>query len=307
MQGLVIQSTGSFYDVQLEGKDIITCRLKGRLRLDEKKQTNPVAVGDNVEMEKDDKGNYQIAEVLPRRNYIVRSDTHRKHVKQVIAANIDQTVVVASLRQPRTAYGFIDRVLLTSELYDIPAVVIFNKHDLYDDKDNNLLEELMSGYLDAGYLCFSTSVANREHEKEIFDVFHNKTSLITGPSGAGKSSLVNMIEPELNLRIGEISKYTEKGQHTTTFARMHHLPHGGAVIDTPGIKEFGLVDIEAEEVSHYFPEMRSQIGKCKFNNCLHINEEGCVIKGMLEDGSLSVQRYSSYFNFYHEIKESQKW
>ncbi|HNE47394.1 MAG TPA: ribosome small subunit-dependent GTPase A [Chitinophagales bacterium] len=307
MQGLVIQSTGSFYDVQINGQQMVTCRLKGRLRLDDKKQTNPVAVGDLVEVEQDEKLNYQIAEVHPRRNYIIRSDTHRKHIKQVIAANIDQTVVVASLRKPRTAYGFIDRVLLTSEVYDIPAVVIFNKHDLYDDKDNALLEELMYGYKDAGYDCFSTSVTNREHVEEIYTVFHNKTSLITGPSGAGKSSLVNMIEPDLNLRIGEISKYTEKGQHTTTFARMHHLPHGGAVIDTPGIKEFGLVDIDAEEVSHFFPEMRNRIGTCRFNNCLHINEDGCAIKDMLENGELSVQRYTSYFNFYHEIKEAQKW
>ena len=307
MTGTVIQSTGSFYDVEAENGQILVCRLKGRMRLDEKKQTNPVAVGDKVDVEQDEKENYVIAAVQPRRNYIVRSDTHKKHVKQVIASNIDQTVVIATLKQPRTAFGFIDRVLLTSEVYDIPAVVIFNKHDLYSEKDNELLMDLMAGYNDAGYLSFSTSVTNREHVQEVYDVFHNKISLITGPSGVGKSSLVNMIEPDLDLRVNVISQYSEKGQHTTTFARMHQLPHGGYIIDTPGIKEFGLVDIEADEVGHYFPEIRKYIGQCKFNNCLHINEEGCVIKQQLEEGTLSPLRYTSYLTFYHEIKESSKW
>lgn len=307
MTGKVIQSTGSFYDVETDQGQVIVCRLKGRMRLDEKKQTNPVAVGDIVDIEQDDKENFVIASVHQRRNYIVRSDTHKKHVKQVIAANIDQTVVVATLKYPRTAFGFIDRVLLTSEVYDIPAVVIFNKHDLYDEKDNELLMELMAGYNDAGYTSFSTSITLREHEKELFEVFHNKTTLLTGPSGVGKSSLVNMIEPELQLRVNEISKYSEKGQHTTTFARMHHLPHGGYIIDTPGIKEFGLVDIDAEEVGHYFPEIRKHIGACKFNNCLHINEDGCVIRQQLEEGLFSPTRYTSYLTFYHEIKESKKW
>lgn len=277
------------------------------MRLDDKKQTNPVAVGDIVDIEQDDKNNYVIASVQQRRNYIVRSDTHKKHVKQVIAANIDQTVVVATLKQPRTAHGFIDRVLLTSELYGIPAVVIFNKHDLYDERDNELLQELIVSYTDAGYYAFSTSVANKEHAEELFQVFHNKTSLITGPSGVGKSSLVNMIEPELDLRVNEISKYSEKGQHTTTFARRHTLPHGGYIIDTPGIKEFGLVDVDAEEVGHFFPEIRKHIGACKFNNCLHINEDGCIIRKELEEGIFSPLRYTSYLTFYHEIKESKKW
>lgn len=307
MTGKVIQSTGSFYDVETEKGDLIVCRLKGRMRLDDKKQTNPVAVGDLVDVEQDDKKNYVIASVQQRRNYIVRSDTHKKHVKQVIAANIDQTVVVATLKQPRTAFGFIDRVLLPSEVYDITAVVIFNKHDIYDAADNELLQELIVSYTDAGYYAFSTSVTNREHEQELFDVFHNKTSLITGPSGVGKSSLVNMIEPDLHLRVNEISKHSEKGQHTTTFARMHQLPHGGYIIDTPGIKEFGLVDIEADEVGHYFPEIRKHIGQCKFNNCLHINEDGCVIREQLEAGTFSPSRYTSYLTFYHEIKDAKKW
>jgi len=307
MEGTVIQSTGSFFDIELKDLSIVTARIKGRFRLEDKKQTNPVAVGDHVLLQQDEKAGFIIDSILPRRNYIIRSDTHKKHVTQVIAANIDQTVIVASMREPRTAYGFIDRVLLTSEVYDIPAVVIFNKMDLYRQQDIDLMEELIQGYLDAGYHCISASVQEEKNKEQVYAILHDKISLLTGPSGVGKSSLVNMIEPEVDLKTGEISQYTEKGQHTTTFARMHRLPHGGAVIDTPGIKEFGLLDIGAEEVSHYFPEMRKHIGACRFNDCLHINEAGCVILEALEQGKFSPLRYNSYCNFYYELKENKNW
>jgi len=306
MQGQVIQSTGSFYDVLLETNEVVQCRLKGKFRLDEKKLTNPVAVGDHVDVEFEE-GSSVISNIHPRKNYIVRSDTHKKEFKNVIAANIDQTVVIASLKQPRTSYGFIDRVLLTSEVYDIPAVVIFNKHDLYGKKENALLEEFMFSYNEAGYTSFSTSVIQNENLDKLKQLFLNKTSLLTGPSGVGKSSLVNAVEPNLDLRVKEISKYSEKGQHTTTFAKMHALSFGGYIIDTPGIKEFGLVDIEAYEVSHYFPEMRKLMGQCKFNNCLHINEEGCVIKQLLEEGEFSPTRYNSYVILHEEIKAAKRW
>ncbi len=306
MLGTVIQSTGSFYDVLLENKSLITCRLKGKFRMEDKKLTNPVVVGDLVDVDLEE-GSSVIIEIHPRRNYIVRSDTHKKEFKNILAANIDQTIVIASLKQPRTPYGFIDRILLTSEVYDIPAVVIFNKHDLYGKKENELLEQFMFGYNEAGYLSFSTSVLKSENLERLKELLKNKTSLITGPSGVGKSSLVNAIEPGLDLRVKEISKYTDKGQHTTTFSRMHLLSFGGYIIDTPGIKEFGLVDIEAYEVGHYFPEIRKLMGQCKFNDCLHINEEGCVVKALLEEGKFSPYRYNSYVNFHEEIKAERRW
>ena len=306
MLGTVIQSTGSFYDVLIENKTMVTCRLKGKFRMEDKKLTNPVVVGDVVDVEIEE-GSSVITEILPRRNYIVRSDTHKKEFKNILAANIDQTIVIASLKHPRTPYGFIDRVLLTSEVYDIPAVVIFNKHDLYGKKENELLEQFMFGYNEAGYISFSTSVLKSENLERLKNLLKNKTSLITGPSGVGKSSLVNAIEPGLDLRVKEISKYTDKGQHTTTFSRMHLLSFGGYIIDTPGIKEFGLVDIEAYEVGHYFPEIRKLMGQCKFNDCLHINEEGCAVKALLEEGKFSPYRYNSYVNFHEEIKAERKW
>lgn len=306
MLGTVIQSTGSFYDVLLENKTMITCRLKGKFRMEDKKLTNPVVVGDVVDVDVEE-GSSVITEIHQRRNYIVRSDTHKKEFKNILAANIDQTIVIASLKQPRTPYGFIDRVLLTSEVYDIPAIVIFNKHDIYGKKENELLEQFMFGYNEAGYISFSTSVLKSENLERLKELLKNKTSLITGPSGVGKSSFVNAVEPGLDLRVKEISKYTDKGQHTTTFSRMHLLSFGGYIIDTPGIKEFGLVDIEAYEVGHYFPEIRKLMGQCKFNDCLHINEEGCAVKALLEEGKFSPYRYNSYVNFHEEIKAERKW
>ncbi|MBC8173741.1 MAG: ribosome small subunit-dependent GTPase A [Chitinophagales bacterium] len=307
MRGKVIQSTGSFYDVLTEDGKIISCRIKGKFRLDEKKQTNPVAVGDIVEVDIEE-GSSIIKEIHSRRNYIVRSDTHKKEFKNIIAANIDQTVIIASLVQPRTSYGFIDRVLLTAEVYDIPAYVVFNKSDLLKkQKDWALLDELLFSYNEAGYSSFTTSLIKKENLDVLQSILKNKTTLLTGHSGVGKSSLINFIEPQLNLKVKEISKYSEKGQHTTTFAKMHPLTFGGFIIDTPGIKEFGTVDIEAYEVGHYFPEIRRIMHTCRFNNCLHINEEGCAVKELLESGKFSPTRYRSYITIHEEIKTAKKW
>lgn len=307
MRGTVIQSTGSFYDVLFKDGQIISCRLKGRFRLDDKKQTNPVAVGDEVEVESDDKVSYNIYKILPRKNYIIRSDPQKKEYKHVIASNIDQTMIIASLMFPRTAYGFIDRILLTSEVYGIPGIVVFNKHDLYGTKENILLQQLMQAYNAAGYHSFSTSVMQRENVLHFQELLKDKNTLLVGHSGVGKSSLVNCIAPEMNLKVKEVSKYSEKGQHTTTFARMHPLPFGGAIIDTPGIKEFGLLDIEAYEVGHYFPEIRALMSACRYNNCLHINEKDCAVLQLLEEGKLSLTRYMSYVNFHEEIKREKKY
>ncbi len=307
MQGKVIQSTGNWYEVLLDNKEVINCRLKGKFRLSDKKLTNPVAVGDSVDVEVDNESSV-ISEIHPRKNYIVRSDTHKKEFKNIIAANLDQCVIIASLTQPRTSYGFIDRVLLTAEVYGIPSYVIFNKVDLYKKKKEfDLLEELIFSYNEAGYKCFTTSIVTKQNLDQLKNILLNKVTLLTGHSGVGKSSLINYIEPELNLRVKEISKYSEKGQHTTTFSHMHPLSFGGFIIDTPGIKEFGLMDIAAEEVGHYFPEIRAIMNECRFNNCLHINEDGCAVKAKLDEGKFSPTRYNSYIIIYEEIKSAKKW
>lgn len=307
MRGTVIQSTGSFYDVLINGGEIISCRIKGKFRLDDKKQTNPIAVGDEVEVVNDEKISYVIDTIYPRKNYIVRTDPHKKEFKHIIASNIDQTVVIASMILPGTSYGFIDRILLTSEVYGIPGVVVFNKHDLYRERENNYLMEFLVAYNDAGYYAFSTSVVLGENIDQFKNILKGKNSLLIGHSGVGKSSLVNAIEPQLQLRVKEVSKYSEKGQHTTTFARMHPLSFGGAIVDTPGIKEFGLLDISEYEVGHYFPEIRALMNDCRFNNCLHINEKDCAVLAALEAGTLATTRYMSYVNFYEEIKSGKKW
>ncbi len=307
MQGTVIQSTGSFYDVLLTNGEILICRIKGKFRLEEKKQTNPIAVGDVVEIEKDNNEGI-IRKIHTRRNYIIRSAPNKKEYKHIIASNIDQCVIIASLSQPKTSYGFIDRILLTAFLYDIPSVVVFNKHDLIKKKkDEDLLLELMFTYNEIECIAFTTSVINNEHTDKLKNILQNKTSLLIGHSGVGKSSLVNRIEPGLDLKVGEVSKYTEKGLHTTTFARMYPLSFGGSIIDTPGIKEFGIMDIAPDELGHYFPEIRMRMNDCKFNNCLHLNEKDCAILKALENGEIAPTRYNSYLNFYAELKENKKY
>ena len=307
MTGTVIQSTGSFYEVLIPSGEIIICRIKGKFRLEDKKQTNPIAVGDVVDFEgTGGEGNINL--IHPRRNYIIRSAPNKKEYKHIIASNIDQCVIIASLAQPRTSHGFIDRILLTAYLYDIPAAVVFNKHDLIiKEKEENLLKVLIFTYNELNIISFSTSVTKNENTDKLKNILQNKTSLICGHSGVGKSSLVNCIAPELNLRVGEISAYTEKGLHTTTFARMYPLPFGGSIIDTPGIKEFGLLDVEPNELGHYFPEIRSRMHKCKFNDCLHINEKGCAITEALEAGEIAPTRYISYLTFYEELKGNKKY
>ncbi|MFI5172789.1 MAG: ribosome small subunit-dependent GTPase A [Chitinophagales bacterium] len=307
MQGTVIQSTGSFYEVLSSNGEIVVCRIKGKFRLDEKKQTNPIAVGDVVEFDSENKESI-ITSILPRRNYIVRTAPNKKEHKHIIASNIDQCIIIASLAQPKTSYGFIDRILLTAYLYDIPSIVIFNKHDLVKSKkEEDLFQQLLFTYNENEYISFSTSVILNENVERLLGLMKDKTSLLIGHSGVGKSSLVNLIEPGLNLKVGEVSKYSEKGLHTTTFARMYPLSFGGSIIDTPGIKEFGLLDIEPEELGHYFPEIRSRMNNCKFNNCLHLNEKDCAILKALENGEIAPTRYNSYLNFYSELKANKKY
>ncbi len=307
MTGTVIQSTGSFYEVQTPSGEIYICRIKGKFRLEDKKQTNPIAVGDFVDFDGAE-GEGNIHTIQKRRNYIIRSAPNKKEYKHIIASNIDQCVIIASIAQPRTSHGFIDRILLTAYVYDIPAAVVFNKHDLiHKEKEDQLLKELMFTYNTIDITSFSTSVTKNENTDRLKSLLQNKISLICGHSGVGKSSLVNCIAPDLNLKVGEISKYTEKGLHTTTFAHMYALPFGGSIIDTPGIKEFGLLDVEPQELGHYFPEIRSRMHNCKFNDCLHINETGCAVLDALENGEIAPSRYTSYLTFYAELKANKKY
>ena len=299
MTGKVIKSTGSWYRVLTKSGNVIDCRLRGRLKIAGSKATNPVAVGDNVVYyleEGSDKG--IITDILERKNYIIRKATKLSRQTHVIAANIDQAVIIATLAYPRTSTGFIDRFLVTCEAYSIPAAIVFNKYDLLQANPDAIayLNELVGIYEGAGYLCSSVSAVNQTNIDKFDKLLTNKISLLAGHSGVGKSALINAIEPGLNLKVQSISEAHKKGRHTTTFAEMFALNNGGMIIDTPGIKEFGLVDFEAWELCHYFPEMRQYFNQCRYDNCTHYNEPGCRVKQETERGSISLSRYENYLN-----------
>lgn len=272
----------------------MNCKLKGKLRLDGRKTTNPVAVGDqvDVEIENDEEGN--ITFIHPRKNYIIRKSINLSKQAHILASNMDQAFLIATLVAPRTSLGFIDRFLITAEAYGIPASLIFNKRDLLDEQLLQLQEEVMKIYSNIGYKCYSISAENNSDVEKLRELFKDKTTLITGHSGVGKSTFVNALEPGLNLKTSEISSAHLKGTHTTTFAELHPLSFGGNIIDTPGIKELGLVEMKKEEVGHYFPEIRERMNDCKFNNCIHVNEPGCAVRTAAEEGLISAERYESY-------------
>lgn len=307
MTGRVIKATGSWYSVMTADGTIHQCRIKGKMRLTDRRTTNPVAIGDLVEIEEDSRGaDMLIKEVLPRNNYIIRQSSKSRTAEHVLAANLDQAVLIASLTQPFTPPGFIDRFLVTATAYHIPAVLVFNKIDLYEEEQLQKLEEFENIYSDAGYTVLLTSIIDKSGILEFKDLLQNKITLISGNSGVGKSSIVNIIAPGLSLRTGSISDYHQKGTHTTTFAEMFALPFGGSIIDTPGIKEFGILDFEKEEVSHYFPEMERLLHDCRFNNCLHINEPNCAVIAAVEKGHIAYSRYNSYIGIIDEIENEEK-
>ena len=296
MEGIVIKSTGSWYKVLTDEGQRIDCRLRGRIKLAGSKATNPVAVGDRVRLHSED-GVSMIEEILDRKNYIIRKATKLSRQTHIIAANIDQAVIIATLAYPRTSTGFIDRFLVTCEAYSIPAVIVFNKYDLISGTGSGKkLDELTKVYEAAGYHCLHTSATEAVNLDAFSDLLRHKISLLAGHSGVGKSALINAIEPGLNLKVQAVSKAHKKGKHTTTFAEMFHLANKGAIIDTPGIKEFGLVDFEAWELCHYFPEMRNLFNQCRFDNCTHLNEPGCRVKEAVNDGEISITRYENYLN-----------
>lgn len=306
MQGLVIRTTGSWYKV-LVGEKEYDCRLRGNFRLRGNKQTNPIAVGDNVVFELAEDGTGVIIEIMDRKNYIIRRATKLSKQTHVIAANIDQLCVVATLAFPRTSTGFIDRLLVTAEAYHIPACIIFNKIDLYGERDANseswqLHHEVKAIYEQAGYRVYEVSALTGEGVTTVRNMVEGQSVLFSGHSGVGKSALLNAIDSTLKLKEGEVSEWTLKGKHTTTFAEIFPFS-GGYLIDTPGIKEFGMVDFSREELSHFFPEMRSRLHDCHFANCTHRHEPACAIKAAVESGEISTERYTNYLNILESIEE----
>ncbi len=305
MKGTVYKSTGSWYIVKDEAGKFWNARMKGVMKLDDITSTNPIAVGDTIEMEieAEESSTAIIDEIYDRHNYINRQSPRHKHQHHIVAANLDQSLLVATLKEPKTSQGFIDRFLVASEMYHVPALIIFNKSDLYKKKELDKYTEWKAMYEAVGYTVLLISAVNNEGITDVVKLLNNKTTLISGHSGVGKSSLLNAIFPDIKLKTQDVSGWSGKGQHTTTFAEMYDLPQGGRIIDTPGMREFGLVDIEKQEVSHYFPEMRDRLNNCQFNNCLHYNEPGCAIKAAVNDGEIHEDRYISYLGIMESIEQ----
>jgi ribosome biogenesis GTPase len=307
MQAVVYKSTGNWYTVKSSTGEFIQARLKGKFKVDGITSTNPIAVGDivEVELEHDIENTYTIIEIYERRNYINRQSPHRKYQHHIVAANLDQSMLFATIKEPRTSQGFIDRFLLTSEAYHIPGIIVFNKADVYRQKEMETYAEWKAMYEEAGYTVFLISMEKMEGVEDVKNVLKDKTTLLSGHSGVGKSTFINYLMPQLDLRTEEVSNWSGKGMHTTTFAEMYDLPFGGSIIDTPGLKEFGLVDISKQELSHYFPEIRLLINDCQFNNCLHLDEPGCAVKAAVEDETIHPLRYISYVNILDTIEEKK--
>jgi ribosome biogenesis GTPase len=307
MKAIVYRSTGSWYNIKTETGKAMSARIKGVFKIDDITSTNPIAVGDEViiEVESESANTAIITDILPRRNYINRQSPAHKKQHHIVAANLDQSLLFATLREPKTSQGFIDRFLVTCEAYHVPAIVVFNKADLYKTKEQEKYAELKEMYATIGYRTILMSVKTNEGVQEVKEALEGKTTLLSGHSGVGKSSFINSIFPELQLKTQDVSGWSGKGLHTTTFAEMFDLPlgAGGRVIDTPGMREFGLVDITRQELSHYYPEMARLITECQFNNCLHINEPGCAVKEAVANGIINEDRYVSYYNILESIDE----
>lgn len=305
MKATVYKSTGSWYTVKDESGKFWNARMKGVLKIDDITSTNPVAVGDVVEIaaQADTEHSAIIDEIYPRHNYINRQSPRHKYQHHIVAANLDQSMLVATLREPKTSQGFIDRFFVASEMYHVAPFLVFNKSDLYKAKEMERYASWKAMYEAVGYPVFLISAEKKEGIDAVFNQLAGKTTLVSGHSGVGKSSFLNALFPGMQLKTQDVSGWSGKGQHTTTFAEMFDLPGGGRVIDTPGMREFGLVDIQKQEVSHYFPEMRDRLNDCQFNNCLHVNEPGCAIKEAVRAGAIHEDRYVSYVNILESIEE----
>ncbi len=304
MKATVYKSTGSWYIVQNDDGDVFNARIKGKFKIDNITSTNPIAVGDVVttEMENELEHSLTITGIDKRNNYITRSSPHNRNQHHIIASNLDQSLLFATLREPRTSLGFIDRFLITGEAYHIPSIIVFNKSDLYKQKEQDKFEEAKNLYEAIGYKVQLMSIEKNEGVEEVKELLKDKITLLSGHSGVGKSSFINIVFPELRLKTQDVSDWSGKGLHTTTFAEMFNLSFGGRLIDTPGIRELGLVDIPRQELSHYFPEMRALLNDCQFNNCMHINEPGCAIKDAVNTGTIHTDRYVSYLSILDSIE-----
>lgn len=296
MKGKVIKSTGKWYIVELEDGSLATCRIRGKIRLGKLRTTNPIAVGDVVDIDDrpDEEGKLVIRDYEERRNYIVRKSTNLSKQMQILAANVDMAFLLATIKAPQTHLAFIDRFLVAAESFRIPTTLLFNKIDQYSEKELKRIDEIIAIYTNIGYPCYKISGNKPGDVAFLKELLKGKQVIISGHSGVGKSTLINSLDENFDLRTGEISRAHQQGQHTTTFAEMFKLGFGGYIIDTPGIRAFGIVDLDKEVISHYFPEMRALIGACKFHNCQHLNEPKCAVKAALENGEIAPSRYDTY-------------
>lgn len=302
----MIRSTGSWYAVKSDTGETLDCRIKGKLRMKGVRTTNPIAVGDRVcfEIQNDETSesgqNGVIYEIETRKNYIIRKASNLSKESQIIAANVDQVFLVVTVNYPVTLPGFIDRYLISAEAYRVPAALVFNKLDLYNEKDYEKLDELLQTYESIGYPCYQISAEKNFNIDPLREAMKGKISLLSGHSGVGKSTLLNALQPGLNLKTSEISDAHQQGKHTTTFAEMFEMDGGGYMVDTPGIRGFGVIDMEKTEISHYFPEMFGLLGLCRFFNCTHTHEPGCAVKTAVENGEVPATRYESYLSLFAE-------
>ncbi len=303
MEALVYKSTGNWYQVKTSGGQQYKARLKGKFKIDGITSTNPIAVGDLVELETGEgEESVVITAIHTRRNYINRVSPHNRNMHHIVAANLDQSLLFATLAEPKTSLGFIDRFLVISEAYHIPAIIVFNKIDLYKKKENEKLAWATELYREIGYTVIHTSVETGEGIENMKSLLENKTTLLSGHSGVGKSTFINCLFPGLEIKTQDVSGWSGKGLHTTTFAEMYDIEPGGRIIDTPGIREMGLVDIPKQELSHYFPEMRKLLTDCRFNNCMHTNEAGCAVKKAVGK-EVHEERYVSYLKILDTMED----
>jgi len=299
-KGLIMRSTGSWYEVRAESGKVYRARLKGKFKLNGPKTSNPITVGDKVLFSMEDEANQTvlIEEISPRQNYIIRKSVHKTSHGQLLAANVDQAIFIFTYKFPKTSLGFLDRFLVTAEAFRIPVTIVFNKMDLLNEEEKDQVFEWAGLYQELGYGVLFTSIPLNQGISEFNEMFEGKVSLMAGHSGVGKSSLLNIVAPTLHIKTKEISDFAQKGVHTTTYSTMWELGPDTYLIDSPGINELGVMEIEKEELAHYFPEMRALLGQCKFNNCLHLHEPHCVVQQAVKDGEIASSRYLSYFSIF---------